>query len=410
MDKRLLIIDDDLKLVELLKEYLGGYAFQVHSLPDGSGVLEALRTELPDIVILDIMLPREDGLEILRKIRTQSAIPVIMLTAKGEDSDRIVGLELGADDYLPKPFNPRELLARIKAVLRRVKAEGSGLAAGVEPEATVPVIQQQRRQTLNTMAILLAQNPGEFTLAHGSLTGKVIPPEIPVGLPSALLDRRPDVRRTEADLVAANADIGRAKAAMFPTIALTANGGYTSQHLSTLITPASSFYNLSATVLTPIFRGGALWGDYQRTKARHEELLNSYHQVIITTFREVEDNLEAIRRQGQRERIKTLEVAQAEKAYRISDLRYRQGLTDYIRVLDADRTLHTSRNDLVQARLDRLNALVALYRALGGGFGNSQEARQSPGGEAKPEKTAPLPLSANDERQPLVKEKYPDAF
>ena len=119
MDKKVLIVDDDQKLRALLTEYLTEFGFQTATLPDGRRVLSAIKTENPHIVLLDIMLPHKDGFDILREIRTAFTVPVIMLTARGEDADRIVGLELGADDYLPKPFNPRELLARIRAVLRR---------------------------------------------------------------------------------------------------------------------------------------------------------------------------------------------------------------------------------------------------------------------------------------------------
>jgi two-component system phosphate regulon response regulator OmpR len=119
MAEKVLIVDDDEKLRKLLKEYLEGYGFQILTLADGIAVLETIQRESPDMVILDIMLPKKDGLDALRELRTESSVPVIMLTAKGEDADRIVGLELGADDYLPKPFNPRELLARMKAVWRR---------------------------------------------------------------------------------------------------------------------------------------------------------------------------------------------------------------------------------------------------------------------------------------------------
>ena len=124
MGNRVLIIDDDEKLQKLLREYLRDNGFQVHSLLDGSDARRTIQTESPDIIILDIMLPGKDGLEVLKDIRRDYTVPVIMLTAKGEDTDRIVGLELGADDYLPKPFNPRELLARMKAVLRRAVSEG----------------------------------------------------------------------------------------------------------------------------------------------------------------------------------------------------------------------------------------------------------------------------------------------
>ncbi|MBW1779743.1 MAG: response regulator [Deltaproteobacteria bacterium] len=129
MDKQVLIVDDDKKLRDLLNEYLAGYGFRVSTLPDGMKILSTIRTVKPDIIILDIMMPKKDGLEVLKEIRTAFAVPVIMLTARGEDADRIVGLELGGDDYLPKPFNPRELLARMRAVLRRSAGPDMGKRA-----------------------------------------------------------------------------------------------------------------------------------------------------------------------------------------------------------------------------------------------------------------------------------------
>jgi two-component system phosphate regulon response regulator OmpR len=123
---RVLIIDDDEKLRKLLGEYLKDHGFHTTCLADGANVLTVLSTDRPDLVILDIMLPGKDGLEVLKEIRRDHGLPVIMLTARGDDTDRIVGLELGADDYLPKPFNPRELLARMKAVLRRSVNEDRG--------------------------------------------------------------------------------------------------------------------------------------------------------------------------------------------------------------------------------------------------------------------------------------------
>lgn len=123
MDKTVLIVDDDSKLQILLVKYLESYGFKTLTTADCESVMRSLRKDMPDIIILDVMLGRENGLEILKEIRKQSTVPVIMLTAKGEETDRIVGLELGADDYLPKPFNPRELLARMNSVLRRSSAE-----------------------------------------------------------------------------------------------------------------------------------------------------------------------------------------------------------------------------------------------------------------------------------------------
>ena len=131
MDKKVLIVDDDTKLQALLVKYLESYGFKTLLTADSESVMRILRTDFPDIIILDIMLGRENGLDILKEIRKQSVVPIIMLTAKGEETDRIVGLELGADDYLPKPFNPRELLARMNSVLRRSTSEPGG---GKEPD------------------------------------------------------------------------------------------------------------------------------------------------------------------------------------------------------------------------------------------------------------------------------------
>jgi DNA-binding response OmpR family regulator len=119
MRARVLVIDDDRKLCSLLSEYLGSVGLEVLTAQSADTGLPLLRTEQPDIVVLDVMLPGMDGFEICRAIRRSSSVPIIMLTARGEVTDRVVGLELGADDYMPKPFEPRELVARIQAILRR---------------------------------------------------------------------------------------------------------------------------------------------------------------------------------------------------------------------------------------------------------------------------------------------------
>jgi len=147
MGKKVLLVDDDEKLRKLVREYLEGYGFETIALPDGSSVLKTIRSESPDIIILDIMLPGRDGLDVLKEIRLEHAVPVIMLTAKGEDADRIVGLELGADDYLPKPFNPRELLARLKAVIRRFPHQDRAPAA--ETHISSQSMQRQLRAILS---------------------------------------------------------------------------------------------------------------------------------------------------------------------------------------------------------------------------------------------------------------------
>src|SRR3984885_13692521 len=119
----ILVIDDDLELCELLRKYLQREGFEVRIVHDGNQGVERALSEGHSLVVLDVMLPGINGFEVLRRIREDSRIPILMLTARGDDVDRIVGLEMGADDYLPKPFNPRELVARIRAILRRSKTD-----------------------------------------------------------------------------------------------------------------------------------------------------------------------------------------------------------------------------------------------------------------------------------------------
>src|SRR5437879_406016 len=132
---KILVVDDDLRLRDLLQRYLGEQGFSVQSASEAAAMDKLLARERFELLVLDLMLPGEDGLSICRRLRgTKNMVPIIMLTAKGEEIDRIVGLEMGADDYLPKPFNPRELVARIHAVLRRRAAPLPPGAPSTEPE------------------------------------------------------------------------------------------------------------------------------------------------------------------------------------------------------------------------------------------------------------------------------------
>ena len=124
----ILVVDDDAEIRSLLREYLQKDGYRVTAVADGKAMQAALATSHPDLVVLDLMLPGEDGLSLCRTLRARSSLPVIMLTARGEETDRIVGLEMGADDYLAKPFSPRELLARIRSVLRRTRSLPDNLA------------------------------------------------------------------------------------------------------------------------------------------------------------------------------------------------------------------------------------------------------------------------------------------
>jgi DNA-binding response OmpR family regulator len=123
MASTILVVDDEKNIVQLARLYLGNEGFRVEAAYDGAQALEKARTVRPDLIVLDVMMPEMDGLSVCRELRKTSNVPIIILTARGDDVDRVVGLEIGADDYVTKPFNPRELVARVKAVLRRTRQE-----------------------------------------------------------------------------------------------------------------------------------------------------------------------------------------------------------------------------------------------------------------------------------------------
>lgn len=174
MSERILMIEDDASLASMVGEYLHTAAgMQVDTAHDATSGLAALSHVKPDAVILDVMLPDLDGFEVCRRIRAHSGVPVLMLTARGEDTDRIVGLEIGADDYLPKPFNPRELLARLRAILRR--------SAGARPSARdvmrfgrLEIDPASRRVTLGDTPCALTGYQFDLLHALASNAGRVM--------------------------------------------------------------------------------------------------------------------------------------------------------------------------------------------------------------------------------------------
>jgi DNA-binding response OmpR family regulator len=174
--RTILVIDDDERLRELVAEYLGGRGFAVVTAEDGEHGLAALRGGSPiDLVVLDVMMPGLDGFGVMREIRKASRVPVIMLTARGDELDRIVGLELGADDYMPKPFNPRELLARVQAVLRRSEPEPE--APDKVSAGPIEVDVDRRSVTLFGRPIELTTTEFEILRTLVANAGRVIPRE-----------------------------------------------------------------------------------------------------------------------------------------------------------------------------------------------------------------------------------------
>jgi len=175
---RVLIIDDDEELCELVSEYLNVEGFETECVHDGETGLKRASSGDYDMAILDVMLPKMNGFEVLRNLRQDSELPVLMLTARGEDMERIVGLEIGADDYLPKPFNPRELVARLRAILRRVgKGEGEeGVPERIQVD-DLEVSAAGRSARLNGNEIGLTSVEFDLLLALVRDAGKIVKKE-----------------------------------------------------------------------------------------------------------------------------------------------------------------------------------------------------------------------------------------
>ena len=166
MNERLLVVDDDPELTELLCDYLGNNGYQVETACDGAEMLRKLPECQPDLLILDVMLPGEDGLTLCRNLRARSRLPILMLTARGDDMDRIIGLEMGADDYLAKPFHPRELLARIKSILRRSQDHGSQDAPPRALRFAGWTLDLAARNLVGADGVVIALSSSEFRLLH----------------------------------------------------------------------------------------------------------------------------------------------------------------------------------------------------------------------------------------------------
>jgi outer membrane protein, multidrug efflux system len=269
-------------------------------------------------------------------------------------------------------------LANAREVLHGLKLEetaGTATALDVAQQETVvatvnasiPPLRAALRQSLDALAILVGSTPEAVDVAHGGLAD-LREPQVRPGLPSELLTRRPDVASAEAQLIAANADIAAARAAFLPSISLTADGGYESAALETLLRPASRVWSIGAGVTQPIFQGGSLVGQYSLARARYQELLADYHKAVISALANVEDALTAVgetREQVSRQREAT---GQARRAYHFAQAQLHAGTIGVLTLLSTETALFSSEDALAQAKFAHLEALVSLYQALGGGW------------------------------------------
>ena len=232
---------------------------------------------------------------------------------------------------------------------------------------TIPDLERRIEQQENFLSALLGNNPGP--IARGmKLTEQPHAPDVPAGLPSSLLERRPDIREAEAQLIAANAQIGVAKAAYFPDISLTATGGYQSSALTSLFTGPAGMWNFGGSLVQPMFTGGKIRSGVKYSEARQQEALLTYRQTIQQAFRGVSDALVEYRKDREfREQQQQLAIS-AQDAARLSDVRYRGGAASYLEVLTNETNYFAAEQGLAQAQLNELVGLVRIFRSLGGGW------------------------------------------
>ena len=241
------------------------------------------------------------------------------------------------------------------------------MAISIRPDEISNIIQQQIEQTENQITLLLGENPGQVTRG-ASIDDRQVPPEVPAGLPSALLERRPDIRAAEQNLVAANAQIGVAKAAYFPTLSLSGALGGQSPQLSSLFTGPNSAWSFVPQLTQPIFTAGRLGSNMRLARAQRDSAIVQYQKTIQTAFTEVSNALIAHQRVRESRVQQEALVRALQDRKRLAYVRYRGGVDTQLNALDADRDLFNAELTLQQVKLSELLSVVQLYKALGGGW------------------------------------------
>ncbi len=262
----------------------------------------------------------------------------------------------------------------LEAIRQRLKA-GTGNELDVAQQesvlanqrAAVPPLRQTLALNVNALATLVSRPPESVRVTGGSLN-QIASPRVTPGLPSELLTQRPDIRRQEADLASATANVGSARAQFFPSIQLTGQGGYQSAALVSLFQPQAAFFNLAAGLTQPIFDGGRILGNFELTKARQDELLQTYRKTVVSAFADVDNALVSIRQTSERLRLLRDVLTASRRAFQLSEQQLRAGTADIVTVLNTQLTLFQAEDSLSQAQLARFLAIVSLYQALGGGW------------------------------------------
>jgi NodT family efflux transporter outer membrane factor (OMF) lipoprotein len=236
-------------------------------------------------------------------------------------------------------------------------------------QADIPALEQSLGQTQTALAVLLGRVPQGFAVRGQSLA-EVKLPAVDAGQPASLLERRPDIRSSEARLIAANADIGAARAALYPSVSLSAAAGIE----GVLTGGTTTIASIAASLAQSIFDGGARRGQVEIAQGVRQELVENYAQSVLIGLKEVEDSLIAESSTRQRTDILIETVGQARTAYQLATVRYQAGMQDLLTVLDSQRSQLSAEDSLVQAQLGRYTATINLFKSLGGGWSSGGRA------------------------------------
>jgi NodT family efflux transporter outer membrane factor (OMF) lipoprotein len=247
-------------------------------------------------------------------------------------------------------------------------------AAVLAQRAGMPPLELLERQTLIALAILSGRQPEGFDGALAVTLAGLVVPRVDAGLPSDLLLRRPDLASAEAQLAAASANVAAARAALLPGISLTGSAGLASTALLNVLSAPTATLAMGASLLQPIFDGGRLRAQVDLAASRERELVEAYRRVVLSTLADVESALAATTRLADQEALQLQVLAEAQRALRLAEVRYREGADDLLALLDAQRTLFQATDQLAQLRQARLQAAVGVFKALGGGWSDPSRA------------------------------------
>lgn len=300
--------------------------------------------------------------EVIRLAMLVSVANTYFLVLEGQDRLRVARENLAASERVLKLIQDRLKIGTAAAL---DVAQQASLAA--IQRASIPPLQVQIEQNKATLGLLVGRSPEHITVRGGSMYRLTIP-QIAPGLPSELLEQRPDVREAEARLRGADANVEAAREAFFPTIQLTGVGGVQSSLLHSLFTPGAFFYQAAASLTQPIFDGGLLLGQLDLQSGTRVELLQNYRKSVISAFTDVEKALTAVHYFARQEQLQRDAVRESRHAFELSEERLRAGTIDLTTLLQAEQTLFQQEDTLAQVRFARLQAVVSLYQALGGGW------------------------------------------